>query len=167
MLGFALLLPLTANAASTQSQAPAASGTLVQTITNDPTTVNGVAGVFNGTVTITQFVNQAGQLVGIGTVTGTVTNATGTLATLNDAAASVPIASAVGSCTILTLDTGAIHLDLLGLVVDLSPIHLNITAQQGAGNLLGNLLCAITNLLNGGSALGDLSSLLNQILSLL
>lgn len=167
LMGLALLLPLSANAATKQSQTPAATGALVQTVTNNPATVNGVAGVFNGTVTITQFVNQGGQLVGIGTVTGAVTNATGTLANLSGTPAQVPIQSAVGSCSILTLNTGAIHLDLLGLVVDLSPIHLNITAQQAPGNLLGNLLCAVTNLLNGGSLLGDLSGLLNQILSLL
>lgn len=45
-------------------------------------------------------------------------------------------------------------------------MHLTITAQQGAGNLLGNLLCAIANLLNGG-ATGGLATLLNRILGLL
>jgi hypothetical protein len=52
------------------------------------------------------------------------------------------------TCPILRLDIGAIHLDLLGLVIDLAPIHLNITAQSGPGKLLGNLLCALANLLN-------------------
>jgi hypothetical protein len=52
------------------------------------------------------------------------------------------------TCTILTLDIGAIHLDLLGLVIDLAPIHLNVTAQSGPGRLLGNLLCTLANLLN-------------------
>jgi hypothetical protein len=41
-------------------------------------------------------------------------------------------------------------LDLLGLVVDLNQVHL--TAQQGSGNLLGNLLCAVANLLNASGA---------------
>ncbi len=46
------------------------------------------------------------------------------------------------ACNILTLNLGAIHLNLLGLVVDLAPVNLNITAVPGAGNLLGNLaLC--------------------------
>ncbi len=70
------------------------------------------------------------------------------------------------SCNILTLDLGPLHLDLLGLVVDLNAIHLTITAQQGSGNLLGNLLCAVANLLNG-TGTGTLSGLLTQIVNVL
>jgi hypothetical protein len=44
---------------------------------------------------------------------------------------------------------------------------LDIVAQSGAGNLLGNLLCAVTNLLNGGVALGQIVNLLNSILGIL
>ena len=68
------------------------------------------------------------------------------------------------SCSILNLDIGAIHLDLLGLVVDLSPIHLDVTAVPGAGNLLGNLLCAVAGLLDPNSFLADF---LNQLLGIL
>ena len=75
------------------------------------------------------------------------------------------------TCRILELDLGAIHLDLLGLVVDLAPVHLDIVAQSGPGNLLGNLLCALVNLLNGvgsgGGLLAALTSLLAQINALL
>jgi hypothetical protein len=49
-------------------------------------------------------------------------------------------------------------------VVHLDRIVLDITAEQGA--LLGDLLCAIANLLNGGSA-NALARLLNQVLNLL
>jgi hypothetical protein len=143
-------------------------GALTQTVTNDPATVNGVAGVFNGTVTITQFVKQGDQLLGLGTVSGTITGAFGVvLATLSSVAATVLIQSADASCPILTLHTGAIHLDVLGLVIDLSPIDLTITAQQGPGKLLGNLLCAIAHLLDGGAPLTAITGLLNEILSLL
>jgi hypothetical protein len=55
-------------------------------------------------------------------------------------------------------------LDILGLQVDLSRVILDITAQSGAGNLLGNLLCGVANLLNNP---GGLATLLNQILALL
>ena len=118
-------------------------------------------------MTITQFAVESGQLVGTGTLTGTVTNATGTLATLDSTDATIPISSAIGSCSILSLHTGTINLNVLGLVVNLSPINLNITAQAGPGNLLGNLLCSVANLLNGGLPLGSLSTLLNEILALL
>jgi hypothetical protein len=71
------------------------------------------------------------------------------------------------TCPILVLDIGAIHLDLLGLVVDLAPVHLNISAQSGAGNLLGNLLCAVANLLNGGGLATQIQTLLTQLNALL
>ena len=58
-------------------------------------------------------------------------------------------------------------LNLLGLVVTLNQVHLTITAVPGAGNLLGNLLCAVANLLNGTGSLSTLSALLNQILAAL
>jgi len=47
--------------------------------------------------------------------------------------------------------------------VNLSEVVLDISAQSGPGNLLGNLLCAVTNLLNGGST-SALSNVLNQVL---
>ena len=43
-----------------------------------------------------------------------------------------------------------LDLDLLGLQVHLDRVVLDIVAQTGAGNLLGNLLCAVTGLLDGG-----------------
>ena len=42
---------------------------------------------------------------------------------------------------------------------------LNIVAVSGAGQLLGNLLCAVTNLLNGGGLLSQLLTNLNAILN--
>lgn len=54
------------------------------------------------------------------------------------------------TCPILNLSLGPINLDLLGLNVDTSPICLDVTAVPGSGALLGNLLCGIANLLNGG-----------------
>lgn len=60
-----------------------------------------------------------------------------------------------GDCDILNLSLGPIHLDLLGLVVDTSPICLDVTGDAGAGNLLGNLLCGVAGLLDDGISLGD------------
>ena len=71
------------------------------------------------------------------------------------------------SCEILRLSIGAINLDLLGLQVSLSPVLLVITAVPGAGNLLGNLLCAIAGLLDGVGPLAQIVNLLNQLLALL
>src|SRR5205807_10388442 len=77
-------------------------------------------------------------------------------------------------CPILHLRINAIHLDLLGLNVDTSNICLDVTAHHGA--LLGDLLCDVANLLNGGSPLGgilggltgtDLNTLLGGLTGLL
>ena len=76
-------------------------------------------------------------------------------------------AQATGSCEILDLTLGPLDLDLLGLVVHLDQVHLNITAESGPGNLLGNLLCAVAGLLDNGGALTQIASLLNQILQAL
>ena len=131
-------------------------------------------GALNGVFTLTGFtLNQAGQLVANGTFTGTVTNALGVVTPVTNAVVSSVVTPAQvgpgGSCQILDLTLGPLHLDLLGLVVDLNQVHLNITAHQGPGNLLGNLLCAVAGLLdnNGGGTAGlqQLLNLINQILA--
>ena len=69
------------------------------------------------------------------------------------------------ACTILDLDLGPLHLDLLGLVIDLNEVQLDITAVPGAGNLLGNLLCAVAGLLDRDGPLTGISALLNRLLT--
>jgi hypothetical protein len=49
-----------------------------------------------------------------------------------------------GPCQILDLVLGPLHLDLLGLIVDLNQVHLQLTADPNGG-LLGSLLCSVTN----------------------
>jgi hypothetical protein len=52
--------------------------------------------------------------------------------------------SAAGAtCPVLDLILGPLHLDLLGLVVDLNQVHLTVTATQGGG-VLGNLFCSLS-----------------------
>jgi hypothetical protein len=77
----------------------------------------------------------------------------------------VQYATAAGSCDILNLVLGPLHLNVLGLNVDLNQVVLNITGQTGAGNLLGNLLCAVAGLLDG-TGINGLASLLNRLLGL-
>jgi hypothetical protein len=49
-----------------------------------------------------------------------------------------------GPCVILDLVLGPLHLNLLGLIVDLNQVHLQITADPNGG-ILGSLLCSLTN----------------------
>jgi hypothetical protein len=53
-------------------------------------------------------------------------------------------AQAAATCQILDLVLGPLHLDLLGLVVDLNRVHLSITGDP-AGGILGRLLCGLAN----------------------
>ncbi len=132
-----------------------------------------------GTFDITSFKNVNGVITAVGTFTGSVdggapvtTPATSVVQAANGkplvAGASAPAAAAAaaGTCSILDLTLGPLHLDLLGLVVDLNQVHLQITAEQGSGNLLGNLLCAVAGLLDN-TGTGGLSGLLQSITNLL
>lgn len=124
-------------------------------------------GTLTGTFAVSRFEIQDGALVAVGQLTGTVTNASGVVVRQIVTNVSWPVASAVGSCDILTLVLGPLHLDLLGLQIDLNQVVLEIVAQAGAGNLLGNLLCAIAGLLDAGSLGTQLVNLLNQLIGVL
>ena len=136
--------------------------------------VQGV-GTVTGTYGISRFAIRNGGLVATGQLTATVTDTTGTVVQTIVTNVSVPIMNAtsgasllpIGSCNILNLILGPLHLDLLGLQIDLNQVILNITAQAGAGNLLGNLLCAITGLLDAGALGPFLVGLLNTLLGVL
>lgn len=154
--------------AGTASAAPTATGPI-----STPITAAQSGGALDGVFTITNFAtNTAGQLVANGTFTGSFTDpVTGAVQQLTNTAVSSVVTNQAtgGGCQILDLVLGPLHLDLLGLNVDLNQVHLNITAQPGPGNLLGNLLCAVTHLLDntgGGTAgLQNLLRLLNGLLA--
>jgi len=131
--------------------------------------VSSIGGTFEGMADINRVAMQNGRLMAVGTLTGDIVNSAGdTVGSVTDKPVSLPVVAEDGSCQILDLSIGTVRLDLLGLIVQLDPVHLNITAQQGAGNLLGNLLCSVAHLLDGNaSAFGFLSpivNLLNQII---
>jgi len=87
-------------------------------------------------------------------------------ATLTGAAAAKGITAQAVACQILNLDIGRITLNLLGLVIDLAPISLDITAIPGGG-LLGDLLCALAGLLNPLGDIGQILDILGDINNLL
>ena len=124
------------------------------------TQLTSATGVVNGTLSNLHVVNQAGQLLLNGTFTDTLGNVTNF---------STPIlgATAAGSCQILDLTLGPLDLNLLGLMVHLDTVHLNITAQSGPGNLLGNLLCGVAGLLDNGASNNAIANLLNRLLGIL
>ena len=105
------------------------------------------------------------MLNAVGTLAARVTDSTGALIGTAITPVAIPVTGS-GTCDILHLTLGPLDLNLLGLMVHLNQIVLDITAQAGPGNLLGNLLCSVADLLNGGS-LGSLANLLNQLLGVL
>lgn len=123
-------------------------------------------GTFIGEYALRGFDVRNGDLVAVANLTGTVYDAEGAVVGTVSQRAFVPT-QADGSCQILHLELGPLDLDLLGLVVHLDRVVLDITAEQGPGNLLGNLLCAVAGLLDNGGPLTNVASLLNQILAVL
>ncbi|MBA3738758.1 MAG: hypothetical protein H0W97_09330 [Actinobacteria bacterium] len=124
-------------------------------------------GTFDGTFDLTRVVVRNGELVAVGSLSGTLTDALGNVVgTVTDFAVNLPLA-VTGTCDILHLELGPLDLDLLGLVVHLDQVVLDITAESGPGNLLGNLLCAVAGLLDNNAPLNSIARLLNQLLGLL
>jgi len=157
-------------AATVVSSARAASAT--QSLTTAINSFVPGAGGFVGTLTVNSFTAAGNVLNAVVTLAGNVLNSAGSVTGTLSATHGITIPLQVsGSCQILTLILGPLDLNLLGLKIHLNQIVLNITAAAGAGNLLGNLLCDVANLLNAGgpldSLLMQLSTLLNNILAAL
>jgi hypothetical protein len=160
------LLSVVLVAPAAEAQGAPSTNALTTTLTGTATDAAGtVVGTASSVLTITGFANQNGQLVANGTLVTTITNAiTGVTQTVTQAI-SIPV-SGSGSCSILHLTLGPLDLNLLGLQVHLNQVVLDITAQPGPGNLLGNLLCAVAHLLdNPASPAGGLAGLLNNLLA--
>ena len=130
------------------------------------------------------FVNSQGRMVVVGHVIARIHRSNGTSFVRQASGVRLPVkstvpaskapaaqrAAAATGCQVLNLVLGPLDLNLLGLVVHLDTVHLNITAVPGAGNLLGNLLCAVAGLLDGtplSGLLTQLSGLLTSIFAIL
>ena len=185
-MSLALMAGSTADAAGVTS-AKAASAPTATTVAHNPqgkmtsrivgTTANGRS--VTGSFIPLRFSKHNGKVKVRGLINGVIHRADGTTSTFSAMrtlrlksinGTGVTSRSAVSpraTCDILHLVLAPLDLDLLGLQVHLSRVVLDIVAKSGAGNLLGNLLCAVTGLLDGGlgGALGRLTNLLNQILS--
>ena len=154
------LLPLSSAAAAPPSPVTVpVAGTFTDAV--------GGAGVFVGSLNVRQFRVVNNQVVAVGTLTGTLRNSLGAVVGTILRNVQLAVSFPQATCDILSLELGPLDLDLLGLQVHLDRIVLDIVAQAGAGNLLGNLLCAIAGLLDAGGPLNQLVNLLNQILALL
>jgi hypothetical protein len=144
-MGIYVLAPL--SAAATQSGNPTKN--IAVTGTN----------ITDATLDITRFAVQSGKIVALATLKGTVNGQQVTQQI------TLPVTIGQHTCEILHLELGPLDLDLLGLKVHLDKVVLDITAQSGPGNLLGNLLCSVAQLLdNTNASLSAIVAKLNDIL---
>jgi hypothetical protein len=131
-------------------------------------TIEGTDDTFAGTIDITSITRDGNVLNVTGAIDGLVndvTPLTDTFTSTIDISA-LDLLDGGAACDILNLVLGPLTLDLLGLVVEIpDPIILNVRAEPGPGNLLGNLLCAVAGLLDGPSPLGQLIDRLLGILN--
>jgi hypothetical protein len=138
-------------------------------------------GTFVGTLTIDRFASLNRQLVALGTIQGTLTDAAGGTRSVTDRSVTLPVTSvavsgsaqrqsegpittqqAAQDCQLVHLEFGGITLDVLGVQVALSPIVLDI----GLGGLLGGILCGLLGALGGGAAAPAQANMLNQAFGL-
>ena len=135
-------------------------------------------GVVSGTFKPQRFVQDNGRLMALGRLTATLTRANGNVVGTESMRVKLPVRSAEGTslartseraaaCDILSLVLGPLDLDILGLRVQLNRVVLNIDAEPGPGNLLGNLLCAVAGLLDNNGVLTQVRQILNSILAIL
>lgn len=132
-----------------------------------PATLNGVSGTLSGTVP--KFSHSSGSVLADLSFTRFTSNS-GKVTRLSQAITrSLPVTNAATKnvCKILNLTLGPLHLNLLGLVVNLNRVHLTITAVRAPGNLLGNLLCAVAHLLDSPAPVAKKASLLNDVVGAL
>ena len=131
----------------------------------------------NGYFTPLGFSKHNGHLRARGLVSGVIHRADGTTRTFSAVRTlrvqkmngTVPGAARTATasratCDILHLVLAPLNLNLLGLKVHLDRVVLDIVAQSGAGQLLGNLLCAVAHLLDNNGTLGQLLTRLLAIL---
>jgi hypothetical protein len=185
---FGLVLALLIPFHNAVAKKPLAPGALTLPLSGNVVDAGGAAvGTFSGTLTINRFARQGDGIVAIGIARGSVSTMGGQVvktgletvalpvsrgirtASLNAPVATAPrlmparfVLAQAASCQILNLDIGGNAVNLLGFLVNLSPIALDIAGD--AAGPLGALACEIVALLG---TVADVVGLLNDLLGLL
>jgi hypothetical protein len=174
-LGLVALTGAPAAAVPTPTQEQQVAAAPVAQVTGTFTDALGGAGTATGTFVPSRFFVEGDRVLAEGVLDLVLVDSAGQQVDPAGQTVSLPVtlpptggASIQAICQVLDLVLGPLDLDLLGLQVHLDTVHLNISAESGPGNLVGNLLCAIAGLLDGVSPnLQALVILLNAILALL
>jgi hypothetical protein len=141
-------------------------GLVIHNVTSTPIPALGNL-VFNGDLVITRLVlTQAGGLQVNGTLIGTITGVNQTLINQNFTTDVLLSSNGSGSsCSVVTVDLSPINVNVGTQVVAIDLTR--AAATVGAQGPLGNLLCALTSLLNStaGGVVSALLRVINAILS--
>ena len=113
-------------------------------------------GLFSGTFAPTRFAARNGSLLAEGVLEGTF----GGAAVVEEV--TLPVAKIGGSCPELQLALGPAEIELSGAQTRLAQTVLTV---EGGPGILGNLVCAVAHLRDGGTGLALVPDLLNQILA--
>jgi hypothetical protein len=169
---FAVLL---VGGAGPAAAAQTATKPLSQVVKMTATAKNGKK--FTGTYTISRFASRGGKVFAVGTLNGRLKGHRVTRSNVripakiarhqSAGASQLPPNPTPGACQILDLTLQPINLNLLGLHLATSRIEALLEAIPGAGNLLGNLLCGITGILDPQASTPATPSQLAQVLSAL
>jgi len=134
-------------------------------------------GQFSGVVTINRFEQRGNDIVAVGFVSGVLRRGSLTLGTglagevtwpvtIKSSATATHATSSIGplqtSCPVLSIALGPADVNLLGFHVSLGAVTLDIGGESGTP--LGDLVCAISDLLGNVAAVVNL---LNSLLGLL
>src|SRR5438093_6903740 len=132
-------------------------------------------GQFSGTITVNRFEQRGNDIVAIGFVSGVLSRGSRSLGsglagevtwpvTIKSSAthAMSSVAPAQTSCPVLSIALGPVDTNLLGFQVSLGAVTLDIGGESGTP--LGDLVCAISDLLGNVAAVVNL---LNSLLGLL
>jgi hypothetical protein len=129
--------------------------------------------ISEGTLTVTGFSASGGTLLATGTlrVTCAAVNSLGQTVTRQTTrtattAVAVSVARVGGPCRLLHLSVRPVDLDALGLIGHTDACAIDVMAQSGPGNLLGNLLWAVENALDNGAPAGRLAELLDHVVAI-
>jgi hypothetical protein len=175
-LSCALLLAAASGAAAqTGSGAQPATLTHVPSITGQTVSGSGraaTASKLRGSLAIRRYVARGGRLWAVGRLVGklggrSVSQTVRIPAVLGSGARTAQITPTPNACQVLNLTLQPLDLNLLGLRVRTSRIDVLIEAIPGPGNLLGNLLCAITGLLNPRTVASTPATQLARVLNAL
>ncbi len=134
-------------------------------------------GQFSGNITINRFEQRGNDIVAVGFVSGVLSRGSRSLGsgvagevtwpvTIKSSATATHATSSVGplqtSCPVLSIALGPVDANLLGFQVSLGAVTLDIGGESGTP--LGDLVCAISDLLGNVAAVVNL---LNSLLGLL